>query len=753
MVPPKKDAFADLFQSAAGNSNLSLNLLLNNLSMRDLKLASNRTSSPNMDVLSPSCLRSQALNSATPVIQSDFDPFSIFDQKDIVKTLSAQTSKSQRSGKYNITDSNFEQQQKSEYSLLDDDFVDAFQPKPLQDKATIDLDVIVNRIQNAVQNDHLSSVPSARAGNRSVVDSRDSMLAELVDIGFTWEVANRAIDDVGPNLQACVNYIMNEENGSSHKINPSASQDLGTAVQDISIDLFKKASKLFDRSKRTVIKNINQFQGSIDTETKSDGMPTWMREQEKYKERASERKKDGGVYVDYGDDEENINTAEIQRIIQEQKQRKRERQQKRFQNMKKENPSKSSSTTPNPDSSLEPGTEKINQQMNTRSSTPTKSRNSSDTSQGKSTGIANGDHVPHDKPSVNKPVDLLGIASPSFVPGKAEKFELAYLSEGNYLSPSKSISSKVGEQKPKNTTNEILNAFQQSDYDTFKARASDAFNNGNYDEAYQAYCKCLESLPLKHELRIVIFSNLALTLIKMGNFKPAIQNCDEGLVLVGENVIESNWVLNSKLIKFWYIRLLTRKAESLEMLENYPESLRCYLELITKFNVTEKKVLDAKSRISKVVNPPKLSIKPKNADLLRKPGPPSPSNNEAVKRIRDQHKKEKAEDEKKFELHDQVHQRIVEWSRGKEDNLRTLLISLSDVLPPSLGFWFITDKKITINDLMLTKKVKINYMKVISSIHPDKLGKYKLEEQMLCQGVFVTLNKAWDNFKEQNNII
>lgn len=760
MAPPKKDAFADLFQSAAGISNLSLDLPLKNLSMRDL-MAANRTNSPSMNVLSPSSFGSpQVSKSPTPTNQSDFDSFSIFEQKKPVYLTLVHSGQLRNAMPTNVSPPRVHQQQSSDFSLLDDEFVDVFQPVQGEKKTNTSSQAINGHTEEAAPTPPIrpsSSSSSARATNARATNARDSILAELVDIGFSLEVSNRAIDDVGPDLQACVNHIMNNGNGSSERGNSSTPPDLGTAFQDMSTDLLRKATKLFDKSKRTVIKNINQFQAYQGKETNSDGMPAWLREQEKYKERASERKNDGGVYVDYGDDEENINKEEIQRIIQAQKQRERERQRERLENMKRESLSRSSIPTPRSEQSLpspQPRVEKPKKLSPQNGNNPVQSRRDGDKNQNSNRININGSQPAQPGPRNEEPIDLLGLgsSSSSFAPSRAEKFKQAARTGGDYISPSRRRSPKATTLKPRISTNETLNAFQQSDYETFKTSASTSFSNGNYDEAYQAYSKCLESLPLKHELRIVIHSNLAITLIKVGNYKSAVQSCDDGIALVGEN-INDDWELNSKLIKYWYLRLLTRKAESLEMLENFPESLACYLELITKYNVTDKKVLDAKRRINNIVNPPKPAAKPKSTTPPLKSRSPTSSDAEAVKRIRDQHNQEKVQEERKFKLHDQVHQRIVKWSEGKEDNLRSLLMSLSEVLPSRLGFAFITDKKITINDLMLTKKVKINYMKVISSIHPDKLAKYELEEQMLCQGVFVALNKAWDSFKEQNNMV
>jgi len=43
-------------------------------------------------------------------------------------------------------------------------------------------------------------------------------------------------------------------------------------------------------------------------------------------------------------------------------------------------------------------------------------------------------------------------------------------------------------------------------------------------------------------------------------------------------------------------------------------------------------------------------------------------------------------------------------------------------------------------------------MKAINKVHPDKVNTPNLEHKMLAQGVFYTLNQAWDIFKVQNNL-
>lgn len=760
MAPPKKDAFADLFLSAAGSGlNTSLNSNMNKLSLQE-QLQSKRSSNSQSpysqwDVLSsgnstPPVGAGKAQN--TPKLD---DPFLIFETKkstqsvvddDLLFGLGTPSQPAPAPAQPVATHS---QKATSHLdNLLDDDFTDAFTPTPQPEP--------VREPQPEIRQ------PVARKADAfeepQAPNGRDSVLAGLVDIGFSVEAANQAIDRVGPDLQNCVNYIMSSgeqtpRSQSSRSSRPSrtqlqqgsrssplAQQDLGAAFQDFSTDVFKKASWFLAKSKETVVKNIEQFQHPRDRDSQN-ALPAWMRQQEKYKEQALERKKDGSVYEDYGTDDQNIDQEEIQRLMRLQRQREKERQKERMDKLKE-------------------GVRGSKESLRRLSPEPPMPRRPSLTATSRSQREPREPPRPvslpsHPRESQKKPSpppqkeqqpeeDLLGLKDDSLTP--SQRFKNSLNDDSAYLSPSRRRPTK-STSKPRIATSEALNAFQESDYETYKKQGAEAFTNGTYGEALEAYNKCLESLPVKHELRIIIVSNLAITSIKLGNYKQAQRHCDDGIALVGENFNDETWTLNDKNIKYWYVKLLTRKAESLEMLENFPASLECYMELITKHGVTEKKVMDAKRRVNNIVNPPKRPVR-----AAAKTSSSPPKSTVQVQKIRKQHLEEKTQEDQKFKLHDQVHERVLAWSSGKEDNLRNLLMSLSDVLPQRLGFPFITDKKITINDLMLTKKVKINYMKVISAIHPDKLSKFELEDQMVCQAVFITLNKAWDKFKEQNNI-
>lgn len=743
MAPPKKDAFADLFHSATGASQTSLNSNLNKLSLQE-QLSSGKSNTtngkqsnalPNWDFSSPiGGTTPLGSGTGTPLplnnANAEFDPFSIFDpippvSKPAPAPMAVPITIAQPSGN-----------SRSEMSLLDDDFEDAFTPEPTPPKRQEPAPSRQEPRPIQQQSQRILR-PNLNLPSVTDTDARDTVLAGLIDIGFPVDVSNDAIDKAGPDLQACVNLIMNQGESQGSSGRRTESREQGPSLQGMSTDFLKRAAWLVEKSRKAVVKNIDQFQNPKLAET--NGMPAWMRNQHKYRD---DKISEGGS--DYGTDEDNFNPDEIQRIIKLQKQREKERQRERLDRSGTSTPRQSAT------SQARPEVQKRNLARNTtpelpalvlgrasplqRPELPTRPLLTPSVGE---TKAAN----PVPTPAPAPEVDLLGLGSTPL--SRAQRFKSSASADGTYISPARRRA-KAAPQARKATA-EALNAFQQSDYEVYKSRGTESFTNGDFDNALNAYTKCLEALPPTHELRIVIWSNLAVTNIKLGNYKLAKQHCDEGIALVGDNIGDAAWIVNDKAIKYWYVKLLMRKAESLEMMESFGESLQCYLELISKHGVSEKKVMDAKRRVNNIVNPPKPQ--PKKA-----PKPLTPVNNALVQKIRQQSSDDKALEELKFKLHDRVHEKIQSWAVGKEDNLRALLMSLSDILPQKLGFPFTTDKKITINDLMLTKKVKINYMRVISYIHPDKLSKFEVEEQMICQGVFVALNKAWDAFKAQNNI-
>lgn len=656
------------------------------------------------------------------------------------------------------------QQASGDVDLLGEGFTDAFEPEVTtqQNSTRLDSSDLLQASRSATP-EPPKRPARARSSEQQLQERRDSVLAELVSQGFSIEIANEAINRAGPDTNACIALIIR---GIPDQ---AGSKDL--QWQNLSNDMYKKASRFLDKSKKTLIKNIGTIHNQLNAREQSD-MPAWIKNQQKHKERASERRPDGTSYEDYGTDEENFNAEEIQRAIRLQRQREQERQRERLQNLDRRSSSRQDSASPvsgrTPQSVPAPHRAKSNggTPRELRSSvalhsagvssmperraprqapvTPGSSSRSSEAAERLQAVVQTPEPAPEPE------VDLLGLSELT----PSQKFKLQAAEETVYVSSRRRrqpTASAAPSPSKRIATNEPLNAFQQSDYDTARSTGSSAFSNGDYGTALEAYTKCMAALPGKHELRIVIAANLALTAIKIGDYKLAKESCNEGLTLLGTWTEHTDWRIAGKDAKYWCVRLTSRKAESLEMLESYPEALQCYMVLISELGVNDKKTMDSKRRVAAIVNPAAAPVPKPQRPMSSEPSSTN-SSSVQVNRVKNQHKQEKLEDQRKFELHDVVLARVQAWSHGKEDNLRSLLVSLPDVIPERLGFSFVTGNKITMADLMLTKKVKINYMKVISRIHPDKLGAFELQDRMVCETVFVALNKAWDKFKEQNNI-
>ncbi|CUM64427.1 uncharacterized protein PRCAT00002030001 [Priceomyces carsonii] len=750
MSPPKKDAFADLFKSAnSSTSNTSLtNLPLSERQKKNQK--DNRNGIPkqnnwnDLDIFindrgSGNTLSTSEIprNDSPQHLKATDDPFSLFELRSEITSATAEP----------LPNSVSKQGRKVQESslLIDDEFTDAF---------------VSSEIEQPIEEINKPELPARKQSNlssslqKNVIDTkrlstpesehekRDTVLAELVDIGFSLEVSNQAISKVGPDVQSCVNFIMDGSKSKkalipqSNKADFSSSEsDISARINEVSTDIFNKASFFLSKSKQTVMKNLEQFQHGMDYETDTN-VPNWLKTQHIYKKDAIERRSNGEKLEDYGSDEENIDKGAIDDFIRNQKKKEKEKARMRYDNVKEFARSSMSSGRNSPASKLEQGS---NRESQLSSSNNSKFENDVD------------EKMPEEELSSAHNSKQPGIISSDFrsfsselsVNDKnVEEFDLIGFNE------SQNESNKT--KSPLKTISTPLDQFQQSDYNEAKEKATELFSKGDYDGALLYYMKCLEALPPNHELRIVIQSNLSLNFIKLGNYKSAIESCASGLDLIDKNdLTKVDVMISGKPVKQWYIKLLSRKAESLEMRESFQESLSCYMELI-QLGVVNKKIMDGKRRVNDIVKPKR---KPAPASQPVRSNTASPSvNNENLRRLQREREKAKYEDELKFKLNDKIQEKVFEWCNGKEDNIRTLLTTLPNVLPSRLGFPFLNDKKITLNDLMLPKKVKISYMKVISLIHPDKIGNFQLEDRLLCEGVFITLNKSWDIFKEQNGM-
>lgn len=611
--------------------------------------------------------------------------------------------------------------------LLDDDFTDAFVAEPaalpsVESKSHLARDPKPSKSHGSQRNTEV------RDRESSLDPRRDAVVAKLVDIGFDVDTANDAIDRKGCDLQSCVNYIMAKAAGDVEQESVLPQRPQRGQGPDLEQWLNKgmlMGFSLFNKANKTIMKNIDQFVDGGRPD--QDGMPAWMKQSLKYKDHAIEKKYN---VEDYGSDLENIDEAEIQRIIREQKQR---REQRRDDRSSEDLPKQTYPEKPS---------RRVNENRPTQSRPALTDALPRRPVQLKPTSSDVLPSRPKGKPEklVSSDDDLPKRPSPKPKPAPAtpapQSVDLLGLLSSN--APSSSLRSNVP-----------LNTFDETDYSTAKEAATAAYVSGDYTTALEQFQISLARLPANHERRVIIGSNLANAYKMVGNLKQSLQATEDALKLIdaeGEVYTTSNNVIAEKPIKYWYTKLVLTQAEVNELMERYENALDLYTILVSKLGVSDRKVTDGRRRVDKVVNPENYRPKPKPATTTAVPSKPKTKSSSPPVKLKPQ--------EDQAELLDEIETGLDAWAQRKQNNLRGLLSNLDEVIPlqvsmnPQL-------RKLTLNDLMLPKQVKIQYMKVISAIHPDKLAlqcKENPRAGLVCNAVFIRLNKAWEQFKIDENI-
>ncbi|KAJ6110317.1 Ubiquitin-associated/translation elongation factor EF1B N-terminal eukaryote [Penicillium sp. IBT 16267x] len=331
--------------------------------------------------------------------------------------------------------------------------------------------------------------------------------------------------------------------------------------------------------------------------------------------------------------------------------------------------------------------------------------------------------------------------------------------------PARSASIPVRPKAPTRAVPPVSSEALQSTH-RHRERAAEAYKRGDYAAAHQSFSTALDMLPDKHPITIMIRSNRAMTALKTGEAKAAIDDADIILNVIGpskgeEEVIELGNGEAAKPMKDFFGKALMRKAEALEQLERWADAAQAW-KLAVESGHGGSTSIQGRNRCEKaagISKPPSKSPAP-----AKKRAPPAPKkasalsdlsggsssgqDSEAVSRLREANQAAERADQEKFVLTDSVDARITVWKGGKQDNLRALLGSLDSVLWPEAGW-----KKVGLSELVLPNKVKIQYMKGIAKVHPDKISTTATTEQRMIAGaVFGALNEAWDKFRVENNL-
>ena len=176
-------------------------------------------------------------------------------------------------------------------------------------------------------------------------------------------------------------------------------------------------------------------------------------------------------------------------------------------------------------------------------------------------------------------------------------------------------------------------------------------------------------------------------------------------------------------------KALMRKAEGQEQLERWADAAKTWKLAVETghgggVSIQGRNRCEKAAGISKPAPKPSTPARKPTTPAPKKPSAlddltgsaPSTGNFESVSRLREANQAAERADDEKFALSESVDARLAAWKGGKQDNLRALLGSLDTVLWPEAGW-----KKVNMSELIMPNKVKINYMKGIGKVHPDKV--------------------------------
>ncbi|KAL9093610.1 MAG: hypothetical protein Q9159_000139 [Coniocarpon cinnabarinum] len=294
---------------------------------------------------------------------------------------------------------------------------------------------------------------------------------------------------------------------------------------------------------------------------------------------------------------------------------------------------------------------------------------------------------------------------------------------------------------------------------------TEAFRRGDYVAANSSYSSALDILPNSHPIAIVLRCNRAITSLKAGDAKSAVKDADAALETIGPSKGEDESIVlatdeGQKPMKEYYGKALMRKAEAMEHLEKWQDAAKVWREAV-EVGVGGAVAIQGRNRCEKAARGDRGGTVNGNSAKSKAPAKakPRPSakqdlsftqmeEGEAVKRLRAAEAAAAQASDEAFALTDAVEARIASWKGGKADNLRALLASLDTILWADAGW-----SKVNMGDLVLPNKVKIIYMKAIAKVHPDKIAQNAtVEQKMISATVFAALNEAWDKFKKDNGL-
>ena len=608
--------------------------------------------------------------------------------------------------------------------------------------------------------------PSALKAPHPAAHPQDLAVAELVDMGFSLEKARQALEttESGTDVQVAVGYLLNQAHSESRpqsrprrdgleasnveteRLGSSASQ-AEKAPADIAAELstkfLKTAGSFWKQSTKKIQQAVEEFNSDSDS-----SQPKWMREPD----RKTQPKEDEAGMVrrrrrSSAARREASATDEALMLETARPEPRRPAGRTRFDDSSANTSRDHSPAVP---SRLREGLSAkptfVRPQRSPEASRPVLSRAAVEEQASQAyVSSARRRKAPVTPPLSASEPDLLNTTfSPK--PALRQPSDLA-----KPKAPAKTVIRPKAPQRTIPSTSAIALKASHSHREAGNAH----FKRGDYSAAHASYSTALSHLPQNHPITIILLTNRALTSLKVGEPKTAIVAADSAMKLAGPakgegEVVDLGTGDQPKPMREYYGKALMRKAEALEQMERWTDAASVWREAVESGHGGATSI-QGRARAERAANPStKPPIARKAASVpARRPAPISQKNSAAaVQALRAANAAAEKADDEKFALADSVDAKLTAWKGSKADNLRALLGSLDIVLWPEAGW-----KKISMADLVLPNKVKIQYMKGIAKVHPDKIPTTATTEQRMIAGaVFSTLNEAWDKFKIENGL-
>ncbi|WWD06239.1 hypothetical protein V865_004325 [Kwoniella europaea PYCC6329] len=316
---------------------------------------------------------------------------------------------------------------------------------------------------------------------------------------------------------------------------------------------------------------------------------------------------------------------------------------------------------------------------------------------------------------------------------------------------------------------------------SYKAKGNEHFKLGRFAEAESSYTTAISQLPEGHLFLVPLHNNRAAARLKLGDSSPAVEDCSSVIELIGPNYHPSkegplppNIAKEVKLFD-GLVKALSKRAQAWEMGEKWKNALEDWEKLIgmdlsilgASASSTKNLAAEGARRSRKMLEgdgdgatQPKSNSGISSTGVKSRPKPTTATQgvatarpadvdkSAAVSELRAAAKALEAEDDQRLALKDSIEAKLNNWKNGKETNLRALIASLDLVLWDEI--MKTSGMKVGMHELISEKQVKIKYMKVIARLHPDKLNSQNttVEQRMLANGAFGTLNEAWQAFNK-----